>query len=251
LAVSLPAQKLPALAQEFDGEYVYAADGSGKAARCEEMERRMKRIACIVLAEILLTGMLVALAGAQSEPLGDYARAIRKDDKKETGKKYDNDNLPTTDKISIVGNAQDSTGAEDANPAPNTDAAAKQDDSSAAATPDAQAKEDVKKEGAEEQKADAQKTGDQWKQKFADQKEKVDLAARELDVAQREYQLRAAAFYADAGNRLRNQGSWDKQDAQYKAQIAQKQKALDDAKKTLDDMKEQGRKSGVPARDRQ
>jgi len=70
-------------------------------------------------------------------------------------------------------------------------------------------------------------------------------------VAQREYRLRAAAFYADAGSRLRNQGSWDKEDAQYKQQIAQKQKALDDAKKALDDMKEQGRKAGVPARDRQ
>jgi hypothetical protein len=250
LVVFSPAQKLPPLAQKFDGEYIYAAVDSGKAARCEETEIRMKRIAYIVLAEILLTGMLVALAGAQSEPLGDYARAIRKDDKKETGKKYDNDNLPTTDKISIVGNAQDSAGAEDANPAPSTDAA-KHDDSSAAVTPGAQAQEGVKKDGADEQKADAQKTDDQWKKKFADQKEKVDLDARELDVAQREYQLRAAAFYADAGNRLRNQGTWDKQDAQYKAQIAQKQKALDDAKKALDDMKEQGRKAGVPPTERQ
>ena len=42
----------------------------------------MKRIACIFLAEIVLTGMLVTLAGAQSEPLGDYARAVRKGDKK-------------------------------------------------------------------------------------------------------------------------------------------------------------------------
>ena len=75
-----------------------------KAARLEEMEHRMKRIAYVFLAEIVLSGMLVTLAGAQSEPLGDYARSIRKEDKKEVGKKYDNDNLPTTDKISIVGN---------------------------------------------------------------------------------------------------------------------------------------------------
>ena len=65
----------------------------------------MKRIAYIFLAEIVLGGMLVTLAAAQSEPLGDYARSIRKDDKKEVGKKYDNDNLPTNDKISIVGTA--------------------------------------------------------------------------------------------------------------------------------------------------
>lgn len=41
------------------------------------------------------------------------------------------------------------------------------------------------------------------------------------------------------------------EDAQYKQQIAQKQKAVDDAKKALDNLKEQGRKSGVPARDRE
>jgi hypothetical protein len=206
----------------------------------------MKRIAYVVLAELLLTGALVTLAPAQSEPLGDYARSIRKEDKKQVGKKYDNDNLPTSDKISIVGNAQDSAGPEDANPAPKTAADSAKAEGTTA-TPDAAAQNTTSKADA----ADAKKESDQWKQKFADQKSKVDLLARELDVAQREYQLRAAAFYADAGNRLRNQGSWDKQDAQYKQQIAQKQKALDDAKKALDDMKEQGRKAGVPASDRQ
>ena len=208
----------------------------------------MKRIAYVFLAEIALSGLLVTLAGAQSQPLGDYARSIRKEDKKEVSKKYDNDNLPTSDKISIVGNAPASTGAEDANPGSTTDAgSAKPEDSSAAVTPDSQTQDNAKKP----ESGDAQKSNEQWKQKFADQKTKVDLLTRELDVAQREYRLRAAAFYADAGARLRNQGSWDKEDAQYKQQIAQKQKAVDDAKKALDDLKEQGRKSGVPARDRE
>ena len=48
--------------------------------------------------------------------MGDYARTVRKEDKTASAKKYDNDNLPTSDKISIVGNATESTGAEDANP---------------------------------------------------------------------------------------------------------------------------------------
>ena len=206
----------------------------------------MKRIAYVFLAVVVLTGMLVTMAAAQSEPLGDYARSIRKDDKKEVGKKYDNDNLPTSDNISVVGTARDS--AEDANPAPTSDTgSAKTEDSSTAVTPSPQGKEGTSKPDA----ADAQKSDDQWKQKFADQKSKVDLLTRELDVAQREYRLRAAAFYADAGARLRNQGSWDKEDAQYKQQLAQKQKALDDAKKVLDDLKEQGRKAGVAPRDRQ
>src|SRR6266403_5124196 len=102
-----------------------------KAARQEETEHRMKRIAYVFLAEIVLTGMLVMLAGAQSEPLGDYARAVRKGDKKEVGKKYDNDNLPVNDKISIVGNAPDSTGPEDANPGSAADGSAKAEDSTA------------------------------------------------------------------------------------------------------------------------
>jgi hypothetical protein len=207
----------------------------------------MKRIAYVFLAEIVLTGMLAAVAGAQSEPLGDYARSIRKEGKGEVGKKYDNDNLPVNDKISVVGNARDSAGPEDANPgSPADGSSAKPEDPTATVTPDSQAQDNAKKAD----NADAQKP-DQWKQKFAEQKSKVDLLTRELDVAQREYRLRAAAFYADAGARLRNQGSWDKEDAQYKQQLAQKQKAVDDAKKALDDMKELGRKSGVPPRDRE
>jgi len=198
----------------------------------------MKRIAYVFLAEIVLTGMLAAVAGAQSEPLGDYARSIRKEGKGEVGKKYDNDNLPVNDKISVVGNARDSAGPEDANPgSPADGSSAKPEDSTATVTPDAQAQDNAKKAD----NADALKP-DQWKQKFAEQKSKVNLLTRELDVAQREYRLRAAAFYADAGARLRNQGSWDKEDAQYKQQLAQKQKAVDDAKKALDDMKEQRRK---------
>ena len=115
----------------------------------------MKRIAYVFLAEILLSGMLVTLAGAQSQPLGDYARAIRKEDKKEVGKKYDNDNLPTTDKISIVGNAAESTGPQDANPGSTSDAnSAKPADSSTAGTTDSQAQDGAKKpEGADAQKA--------------------------------------------------------------------------------------------------
>ena len=202
------------------------------------MEHLMKRIAYVFLAEIVLTGMLVGVSGAQSEPLGDYARSVRKGEKapaSASAKKYDNDNLPSSDNISVVGNATDSAGPEDANPAPDTTAAKPED----GATTPAPAAQDATK------KTDP---NDAWKQKIADQQGKVDLLSRELDVTQREYRLRAAAFYADAGNRLRGSAAWDKEDAGYKQQIAQKQKAVDDAKKTLDDLKEQARKAGVPAK---
>ena len=190
----------------------------------------MKRMGYVFLAEVVLTGMLVTLAGAQSEPLGDYARSVRKDEKPASAKKYDNDNLPTSDKISIVGQMpRTPPAAEDANPA----------------QPRRRTQRRLPTEPPPSRKprtlprrrtaADAQKTNDDWKAKISDQQGKIDLMSRELDVTQREYRLRAAAFYADAGNRLRGSGTWDKEDAQYKQQLAQKQKALDDAKKALDD----------------
>ena len=87
----------------------------------------MKRIGYVFLAEVVLTGVLVTLAGAQSQPLGDYARAVRKEDKKEAAKKYDNDNLPKTDKISIVGTPRSQPAAEDANPGSPADAKPRED----------------------------------------------------------------------------------------------------------------------------
>ena len=178
--------------------------------------------------------MLAASAVQAQQPLGDYARTVRKDkekDPKTSVKKYDNDNLPVNDKLSIVGNApaeEPAAGAAPAAPA-NANAAAKPADSV----------------------ADKQKVADEWKNKIATQKDQISLMSRELDVAQREYRLRAAAMYADAGNRLRNQASWDKEDAQYKQQIAQKQKALDDAKQKLSATQEEARHAGVPASARQ
>jgi hypothetical protein len=193
----------------------------------------MTRITYFVLAGTL-TGCLALSAGAQSQStqsqsLGDYARTVRKDKPKDSQtKQYDNDNLPKTDKLSVVGAAPDTT-------ADNNQA------QTAAATETKPAEP-----SAAQSSKDRQKSYDDWKQKISDQKDKVTLATRELDVLQREYKLRAAAFYGDAGNRLRNQGSWDKDDAQYKQQIADKQKAVDDAKKQLDDLQEQARKSGAP-----
>jgi hypothetical protein len=204
----------------------------------------MKRIAYVFLAGIVLAGVLVTVSGAQDQPLGDYARSVRKDEKPASAKKYDNDNLPASDHISVVGNATDATGPEDANPAPDAKSA-KPEDGAAASKPES--KDAAKKDAG----ADAQKPDDEWKKKIADQQGKIDLLSRELDVAQREYRLRAAAFYADAGNRLRNQGSWDKEDAQYKQEIAKKQKAVDDARKALADLQEQARKAGVPAKSRE
>jgi len=247
----------------------------------------MKCIACSGIGFVLGLALLGLPTGAQgqasSEPqgssLGDYARNVRKaPGASNKAKVFDNDNLPTTEKLSIVGPAPAAT-------APDSSTETKSGESAPAATGETkastdanapakgEAKSDAKAEGksdAKDSKGEAKPTGDdkaapkatpktpeqeeaekqaawkQWSDKVASQKEQIDLLEREVNVLEREYQIRAAAMYADAGNRLRNSTNWDQQDAQYKQQIADKQKALDEAKQKLDDIQEGARKAGVP-----
>lgn len=182
-----------------------------------------------------MAGALALPALAQDQSLGSYARAVRKDKQAQPGaaKKYDNDNLPKNDSLSVVGNATDETAA----PAAEGDKAANPEQKPESAPGNTA--------------ADVQKKNEEWAKKISTQKDQIDLMSRELDVLQREYRLRAAQFYSDAGNRLRNQGQWDQQDAQYKQQIAAKQKTLDTAKQQLSDTQEQARKAGVPSKDRE
>ena len=205
----------------------------------------MKCISRILIGTLVSGFMLTSYSTGQTQvitptdSLGDYARNARKDKKPTTTKQYDNDNLPTTDKLSIVGNppaTPDQANAATAGSQPAADQPAQ--------TADADKKPEVKTDQTPQER---QKGYDQWKQKISAQKDKIDMLSREMDVTQREYQLRAAAFYADAGNRLRNSGSWDKEDADYKQKLDEKKKALDDAKQQLDDMQEEARKSGVPS----
>jgi hypothetical protein len=179
-------------------------------------------------------------ATTASEPsLGNYARALKKDKKQEASKKFDNDNLPREDKLSVVGSG---TGSADSATTGADQQAASADSSSLnkgkAAIPTV-----TPGETAEQR----QQVYDQWKDKISSQQSEVDLLSRELDVQQREYKLRAAEFYSDAGERLRNEAAWDKEDAEYKQRIAEKQKALDEAKQKLDDVREDARKAGAPS----
>ncbi|HXM23033.1 MAG TPA: hypothetical protein VN948_17380 [Terriglobales bacterium] len=203
----------------------------------------MKRIAYVWIAGMILAGMMASFASPQSstpqeQPLGDYARAVRKDKKPASAKQFDNDNLPAQDKLSVVGNAV-AAGDEKSQTAANGG----QDTGSS----DKKAEDKPPAIQPGESKEDRQKTYDDWKDRLAAEKAKTDLLARELDVEQREYQLRAAAMYADAGNRMRNSSTWDKEDADYKQKIDQKKKAVEDAKKELEDMQEDARKAGVPS----
>ncbi len=200
----------------------------------------------VLLVAMILNGALVCPASAQSQTptdsLGDYARSVRKGkDAPASAKKFDNDNLPMDDKLSVVGKPP----ADDANKV--ADAAQPGEGGPEVAKPDAEARKtsDTKETQPPVTAADQQKLDDTWKSKMAEQKNQVDLATRELDVAQKEYQLKAAEMYGDVGNRLRNSAEWDKENTQYKSDIDQKQKALEAAKQKLDDMEEEARKAGA------
>jgi len=204
----------------------------------------MKKIE-LGLRAIIFAGLLCGVAAAQTSTqptgsLGDYARSVRKQgqsQKAADAKRYDNDNLPQSEKISVVGQKPSETAGNmnnDANTANGASAADTAKDASG------ERKDDLSPEAKQAEYSS-------WKDQIQDQKKQIELASRELDVLQREYQLRAAAMYADAGNRLRNAGTWDKEDADYKAKIADKQKAVDSGKQKLEDMQEQARKAGVPA----
>jgi hypothetical protein len=217
----------------------------------------MKRMANSGIGLMLVLGLAGIMAFAQTssssqsassgQSLGDYARQIRKEpDTKSKAKVFDNDNLPKTDKLSVVGTpeAPPATEAKSGEAANATSEEAKPNVEAKTVEANAAAAGGAKPVDEAEAKQVAIK---QWSDKLAAQKQQIDLLGRELNVLQREYQVRAAAMYADAGNRLRNQTDWDKQDTQYKQQIADKQKAVDEAKQKLTDLQEEARKAGVPA----
>lgn len=181
--------------------------------------------------------LLLGVSGAAAQSLGDYARAVRKNkaEPSSTSRHYDNDNLPTTDHLSVVG------------PAPAADSSAAPGPGNANADPAAKAAAvDHAKAAAEQQEA-----ADEWKKKLDKQQEKVDSLNHELDLDQREFRLRAAAQYSDAGNRLRNVAQWDKDNAQYKTDMDAKQKALNAAKQEFDQMQEEARKAGIVEKDKE
>jgi hypothetical protein len=185
---------------------------------------------------ILLLGG-VNLASAQA--LGDVARSARKGKAPQTATHhYDNDNLPTTDHLSVVGPAPATT-AGDTNQSTELNNGSQQSAPAAAAPA-------VDPKIAE---ADRKKAADEWKDKLEDQKKTIESLNHELDLTQREYRLRAVAQYSDAGNRLRNSAQWDKEEVDFKKQLEEKQKAVDAAKAELDNLQEQARKAGVRERE--
>ena len=165
----------------------------------------------------IVTLVLLGVGAAAAQSLGDYARTVRKNkpDTTATSKVYDNDNLPTTETLSVVG------------PSPSDNKAA------GAAKPPA-----VDPATARQQTADA------WKDKLDKQKEKIASLSHELDIDQRELQLHAAAMQTNPGVVVRDV-QFNKDEAQYKSDLEAKQKALDAAHQEMDDLQDQAHKAGV------
>jgi len=217
----------------------------------------MKRSLSLWVGVIVLIAAASNMASgqAQQQPLGDYARAVKRTKApaaKTAAKVYDNDNLPPAASISVVGDNskpadQDAKPAsdqkDDARPDPDTpknpDDTAKQEAPAAEKKPEAQLK-------AGQSTEDRQKALDAVKEKLAGQKDKISLLSRELDVLQREHQLKAAEFYANTARRTQNPNGFQSEDAKYKQQIADKQKQLDEAKGKLSGMEDEAHKAGAP-----
>lgn len=198
----------------------------------------MRRIAQLWMGGTMLALALVTMSGAQS--LGDYARTVRKDKSTVTAasKHYDNDNMPKSDRLSVVGQPVNPDGGEPRADEPVADNNPTIDASGQSTDPAAAPKDDL---------AERQKAWAEWQTRIQGQKDKIASAEKELDLLSREYRLRAAAMYADVGNRLRNSAAWDKEDRDFKDQISNKEKAVADAKQKLDDVQEDARKAGVPS----
>ncbi len=210
----------------------------------------MKRILLVVIAGFVLTSILTASTAllaqssqGQSPSLGDYARAVKKtkpEPKKTASKVYDNDNLPRSSSLSVVG-----TPAETAS---ETD---KEKNPESSTNTDDKAQDKKKSEESGQIKPgqspeERQKAIDSWAHKIDDQKSKVDLLSRELDVLTREHQIKTSEFYANTALRVQNPNAFEEEDAKYKKEIAEKQKSVDEAKSKLNDLQEEARKSGVP-----
>ena len=215
----------------------------------------MKRSLSLWVGVIVLIAAASNMASgqAQQQPLGDYARAVKRTKApaaKTAAKVYDNDNLPPAASINVVGDnvkpasdqdskAADQDANQDQDKPKNPVDTAKQEAPTGEKKPEAQLKAG---QSAEER----QKALDAVKEKLAGQKDKISLLSRELDVLQREHQLKAAEFYANTPRRTQNPNGFKDEDAKYKQQIADKQKQLDEAKGKLSGMEDEAHKAGAP-----
>jgi hypothetical protein len=215
------------------------------------MENIMKRFILASMAAPFLMIALSATATAQtsSPSLGDYARSVKRNKPQETkapAKVYDNDNLPASTTISVVGPAPQTVadpgkGDKDSNQPDAKTSDAKTGDAKSNDQSATDSKAGVKaadKKAATEIKPgqsleERQKVLEGWKKRIDDQKKKIDQLAHDLNDFQHNSTLAQVSVWPET--------------QKYGQGLAEKQKALDQAKTELNDLREQARKAGVPA----
>lgn len=200
----------------------------------------MKRVSSLAVTTLMIVAALTGYGISQSQPLGDYARAVKKAKagSAKSSKTYDNDTMPEKGTVSVVGAA---TAGSDNKDATSAEKSSPEEKSDAAKTPEIKAGQSTE---------DREKAQGDWKQKIDDQKGKVDLLSRELDVLQRERQIKQADFYSSTARAVQNARGFDEEDAKYKEKIADKQKALDDAKAKLGGLQDDARRAGLSSSQR-
>jgi len=214
----------------------------------------MKSKLSVVLTGAVVAFLLLGVAAAQTgtQSLGDYARAVRKNKPAPSGsrpKVYDNDNMPVTSSLSVVGNSDgQSRDSQEVGAAKGEDKSAGTDpskDSTRQANPaeTSDAKPAIKPDQSAEER---EKAIGAWKDKIDAQKASVDLASRELDVLEREYHVKQAEFYANTASRVENPNGFADDDVKYKQQISDRQKKLEEAKQKLSDLQDEARGEGAP-----
>ncbi|HKW17532.1 MAG TPA: hypothetical protein VJO35_08505 [Terriglobales bacterium] len=190
----------------------------------------MKRVVLNGLTLIFLTFAVCGLAGAQSQPeqqpqsLGDFARVLKRNRAEKarpaSSTVYDNDNLPSSTSISVVGDSSASADASNGNKA-------------AANAAQSQNQNEASKVKPGQSAQDREKALDAWKQKIDAQKEKVDQLAKDLDAAKNHPTSTSTVPV------------WP-YNTGYQQDVTDRQKALDDARAELNQMQEDARKEGVP-----
>lgn len=199
----------------------------------------MRRLEFVLAVSIAILGCATGVA-AQSDSLGDYARAVRKEKRPAAKKSYTNDNLPTSASISVVGASQIMAEEESA---PNA-----QDSKEKQGGGEKEKQDSDKHKAQKEDKTAERKPAEneqEWHDQVAEQKKQISDLEHELDLLKREYNLQVANYYADAGTQLRDQKMWGEQEAKYRSDIADKQKQIERAKTQLQDMEEDARRAGM------
>ena len=156
--------------------------------------------------------------GAQQDSVAEAARKAREKAKTAAPAKktYTNDTVPTLrgNEISVMGS----------NPTAVKDTAP-----------------DTAKPG--EQKPEPAKDEAYWRKRFADARQKLDLAQKDLDVSQRELNLLQTQYYADPNKALQQQLTRDDINAK-SARVDEKKEEVAKLTQAIEDLKDELRHAG-------